>query len=418
MFVDEVTIHIKSGDGGNGAVSFRKEKYVPQGGPDGGDGGNGGHVVLEVSDGLHTLAQYRYQRHFKAGSGGNGTGTHKHGKNGADVVLQVPPGTVVRDDQGRVLADMTQQGREILLYGGHGGRGNASFATATRQAPNFARQGDPGEEMTVQLELRSIADVGLVGFPNAGKSTLLSRVSAARPRIADYPFTTLTPNLGVVDMEGFGFVMADIPGLVEGASEGVGLGIQFLRHIDRTRLLVHIVDAAATDGRDPVQDYHAIMAELAAYSPALGEKPMVLAVNKMDVFGADVGLEMLQEALPGVAMYPMSAATGEGVQELLYAVQHMLAEIPPSASYQPEVALENTDLGPGFTVEVDAHGAYELTGFRVRRLLRGVNFDDEESVRYFQRVLRASGMIDALREAGAQDGDTVRVGDTEFDFAD
>jgi len=417
MFVDEVTIQIKSGNGGDGALSFRREKYVAYGGPDGGDGGNGGDVVLQTDEGLHTLAQYRYQQKFAAEAGEKGGAGRRHGKNGNPCVLTVPPGTVVRDEQGRVLADMTDVQGTVLLSGGKGGRGNAAFTTATRQAPNFAQQGDPGKAMTVCFELRSIADVGLVGFPNAGKSTLLSRVSAARPRIADYPFTTLTPNLGVVDVDDSGFIMADIPGLVEGASEGVGLGIQFLRHVDRTRLLVHIVDAAAVDGRDPVQDYHAIMAELAAYSPELAQKPMIVVANKMDVYGADVGMELLREELPGVEVFPISAIAGIGIRELLYAIQKRLVELPPIIGYEPEVWEQDTSSELGFEVVRD-NEAYVLTGFRVQRLLRGVNFDDEESVRYFQRTLRTSGMIDALRDAGAEDGDTIRVGDTEFDFTD
>lgn len=423
MFVDEAKITVRAGDGGSGSSSFHREKFVAAGGPDGGDGGRGGDVIFVASSRLHTLAGFRYQRHFFAKSGENGQSNRRFGKNGEGVRVEVPPGTVVRDAAtGKVLLDMREEGVErVLLRGGRGGQGNTHFATATRQAPTFAGQGEKGQELELKLELRSIADVGLVGFPNAGKSTLLSRVSAARPKIDSYPFTTLTPNLGVVDMGGDGFVMADIPGLVEGASQGVGLGVRFLRHVERTRMLVHVVDAAGTEGRDPVEDYEIIMGELAAYSATLAARPMIVAANKQDVTGGDVGFELLEEHLKdkGIAIYPISAVTGEGVRELLRAIQARLAELPPMEPFAEEevesLFVEETD-DIGYTVTREDDGTYVLEGKRVDGLLRTTYFDDEASMNHFQQVLRTSGMLDALRAKGAGEGSSVRMGPITFDF--
>lgn len=337
MFVDYARIRVKGGDGGNGCVSFRREKYVPHGGPDGGDGGRGGHVVFVVEPGLRTLMDFRHQRHFKAPRGGHGQGANKHGADGDDLYVRVPPGTLVRDaETGEVIADLTEPGQQaIIARGGRGGRGNAHFKSPTRQVPRFAEEGKPGEERIVDLELRLLADVGLVGFPNAGKSTLLSRLTAARPKIGAYPFTTVTPNLGVVEYQGESFVLADIPGLIEGAHQGAGLGHEFLRHVERTRVLIHVIDAAGTEGRDPLEDFRTVQRELALHNPELIRRPMLVALNKTDLSEARERLPVLEAALKsqGYRVFPVSAATGAGLDALLAATISLLrlSEAPSSA---------------------------------------------------------------------------------------
>jgi GTP-binding protein len=418
MFADVAKIVVKAGDGGNGAVSFRREKYVPAGGPDGGDGGNGGSIVFEATNRMRTLLDFRYKRHYRAENGAKGEGNNRKGKQGADLVIQVPPGTVIKDaESGKVMADLMREGdRVVLLPGGKGGKGNSRFATPTRQAPNFAQNGIAAPERTVILELKTIADVGLVGFPNAGKSTLLAAATRARPKIADYPFTTLEPNLGVVEAGG-GFIIADIPGLIEGAHEGAGLGHAFLRHVERTRMLAHVVDMAGTDGRDPVADYEAINRELAAYSPRLAELPQVVVANKMDDPASDGNLERLEAAVAGKhPIFAISAAAQEGVRELMIALGRMVSQLPPPQPEEAELWAEEIDPN-GLTIE-QVDGAYEVTGPLMDRLTRSINFDDDTSLRYFQTLLIRKGVIDALRQAGCGEGDTVRIGALEFDFID
>ncbi len=421
MFVDKVKISIKAGDGGNGAVSFRREKYIPRGGPDGGDGGRGGDIIFEVNSGLHTLMDFRYRKKFAARSGEDGKGSRQTGKDGESLIIKVPPGTVIRDEQtGLVLADLRKPGeKRVLLRGGKGGRGNAHFATPTRQTPRFARQGSKGRERTVILELKSIADVGLIGFPNVGKSTILSVLSSARPKIADYHFTTLKPNLGVVRVrEGQSFVMADIPGIIEGAHEGAGLGYEFLRHMERTRILVHVIDASGSEGRDPLEDFHIINRELEKYSEKLAGRPQIIAANKSDIPGADEHGERLREALEreGYKVFFVSAAQNKGFAPLLDEIIRLLDELPEEESFVVEevdpAALDETE--PFEITEED--GAYLVSGPAVDRLLGMVNMDDYESLQFFQRSLRRLGIIDALRERGVQEGDTVHMGDWSFDF--
>lgn len=421
MFIDIAEIYVKAGDGGNGAVSFRREKYIPAGGPDGGDGGDGGNVIFKADKHLRSLADFRYRRHYKAERGQNGAGQKCAGKKGEDLVIKVPCGTIIRDKEtGAVLADLTEEGQTaIIAKGGIGGKGNVHFATPTRQAPNFAKNGTPGEEKWIILELKLLADVGLIGYPNVGKSTLLSKVSSARPKIADYHFTTLTPNLGVVSMgAGESFVMADIPGLIEGAHKGVGLGHDFLKHIERTRMLIHVVDVAALDGRNPVVDFHVINRELKEYNEKLAKRPQVVAANKVDVAGESAVKEFINamESL-GYKVFPISAATGYGVRELINYVYEMLKTLPEPETITPEVVetvykAEEED----FTVEIE-NGVFVVDGPWIRNLLRGINFDDRESLQYFQRALKRKGVIQALEDKGIKEGDTVRVaGDMEFDY--
>lgn len=424
MFVDVVKIYIKGGDGGNGAVSFRREKYEPKGGPDGGDGGNGGSVIFEVNSGMHTLMDFRYKKHFKAGSGERGRGNNRKGKDGEDLVIEVPPGTVVKDcETGRILADMTQPGqRKVLAYGGRGGKGNVHFATATRRAPKFAMDGKKGEERWVVLELKSIADVGLVGFPNVGKSTILSVLTSARPKIGDYPFTTLTPNLGVVETPwGQSFIMADIPGLIQGAHQGAGLGHQFLRHVERTRLLVHVLDASGMEGRDPLDDFHAINEELKSFSPKLAERPQIVAANKSDLTGSLDNIKRLETELKacGIKVFPVSAVQNKGFDRLVEEIVQMLDKLPPPESFEDHEVDSVHVTGEKTPYEIHVEGdIYIVSGPAVDDLLGRVNLDDYESLQYFQRVLRRRGIIDALKERGIQDGDTVRMNDLEFDFLD
>ena len=419
LFVDIVTITVKAGDGGNGCVSFHREKFVQAGGPDGGDGGRGGDVVFEATERMHTLMDFRYKRKFTAENGADGMANRRSGRSGEPVVIEVPPGTVVREKAtGKLLLDLYAPGeRKVLVKGGKGGFGNQHFATPTRQAPQFARPGEKREVIELQLELKSIADVGLVGFPNVGKSTILSVLTAARPKIANYHFTTLQPNLGIVKQGDTSFVLADIPGLVEGAAEGVGLGHAFLRHVERTRMLLHVVDISGSEGRDPLQDFDAIMKELEAYGD-LKNRPMIAVANKMDLPGAEENLERLREKLKGtgIPVYAVSAATRKNFDRLMYATAEMLATCPPAEPFSEEELGELSDAGGApFTIEVD-HGVYFVSGREADRLLNSVNFDNEDSVNWFHRSLRRLGIIDALREKGAHEGDSVVFGDMEFDF--
>ena len=420
LFVDVVKILVKAGDGGNGCVSFHREKYVQAGGPDGGDGGRGGNIVFVASERMHTLMDFRFERKFYAESGADGSGNRCKGKSGADTVIEVPPGTIVRDaETGRLLLDLYKpEERKVLLYGGNGGFGNMHFATPTRRAPNFAKQGIKTQPRQVTLELKSIADVGLVGFPNVGKSTILSVVTSARPKIANYHFTTLQPNLGIVRQDEDSFVLADIPGLVEGAAEGVGLGHDFLRHVERTRMLIHVLDISGSESRDPLEDFDAIMKELEQYGN-LATRPMIVAANKTDLPGSEENLARLRDKLSGtgVEIYPVSAATRKGFPELMRAAAAMLRQLPP-----PEPFFEEEDLlveeGEPFVVERAEDGAYEVSGPAMEHLMGSVNFDDDESMNFFHRALRRLGVIDELRAQGAGEGSTVRIDDMEFDFVD
>ena len=425
MFADRAKILIRSGKGGDGHVSFRRELYVPNGGPDGGDGGRGGDVIFEVDEGLNTLVDYRHRRKFSATDGEPGGKRRCHGADGEDIVLKVPEGTVIKESEsGKVIADMSGDNRrQIILKGGKGGLGNQHFATATMQVPKYAQPGQPAKELYVDLELKVIADVGLVGFPNVGKSTFLSRVTNAQPKIANYHFTTLQPNLGVVDMdEGFGFVIADIPGLIEGASEGIGLGHEFLRHIERTKVMIHMVDAAGTEGRDPVADIKAINKELEAYNPQLLKKPQVIAANKIDAIAGDeneVISALRAEFEPqGIKVFPISAVSGKGLKELLYEVKNLLANCPKEVTvYEPEIdpALSFFKDEP-YAVEVAADGAYEISGPKIEKMLGYTNMDSEKGFAFFQRFLREQGIIKELENMGIEDGDTVRMYDFEFDY--
>ncbi|HIS50891.1 MAG TPA: GTPase ObgE [Candidatus Gallacutalibacter pullistercoris] len=423
MFIDIAKIKIKAGKGGDGAVSFRREKYVAAGGPDGGDGGKGGNIVFQVDDNLSTLADFRYKRKYAAPNGENGRGNRCFGRGGEDCVIRVPRGTLVKDaETGRLLADMSDDAPQIVAKGGRGGWGNSHFATPTRQVPRFAKPGTPGEEFEVQLELKLLADVGLVGYPNVGKSTLVSVVSEAKPNIANYHFTTLTPVLGVVRMgEGSSFVMADIPGLIEGAGEGVGLGHQFLRHVERCRLLVHIVDVAGSEGRDPKEDFEIINRELAKFNPELAQRPMLVAGNKCDL-ATDEQIEDFRQYVEGkgYSFFPIMAAIRYDVDPLLKKIQEMLQSLPPVRRFEAEPApqvevesMENTQ------VQITRHdNVFMVEGKWLLQLINSVNFDDYESLQYFQRVLIQTGVIDALREAGCEEGDTVSMYDLEFDFVE
>lgn len=421
LFVDVVNITVKAGDGGNGCVSFHREKFVQAGGPDGGDGGRGGDVVFEATERMHTLMDFRFKRKFTAQNGEDGSGSRRSGRSGADVVIEVPPGTVVREKAtGKLLLDLYEAGvRKTLVKGGRGGFGNQHFATPTRQAPQFAKPGEKREVVEVTLELKSIADVGLVGFPNVGKSTILSVVTAAKPKIANYHFTTLQPNLGIVKQDEYSFVLADIPGLVEGASEGVGLGYAFLRHVERTRMLLHVVDISGSEYRDPLEDFDAIMKELEAYGD-LKNRPMIVVANKMDLPGAEENLARLRDKLKGtgLSIFPVSAAANPNFRELMYATIEMLKTCPPAEPFLEEelYALDDFE-GEPFVIERQ-NDVYFVSGRAMDQLIASVNFGNEESLNYFHRSLRRMGVIDALREKGAQEGDTVVVGDMEFDFVE
>ncbi len=426
MFADRAKIFIKSGKGGDGHVSFRRELFVAAGGPDGGDGGKGGDIIFEVDKGINTLNEFRHIRKYVAQSGEEGGKRLCHGKDGEDLVIKVPEGTVIIDDvSGKVIADMSNgRMRETILKGGRGGRGNKWYATATMQVPKYAQPGQEAQELTVRLELKVIADVGLVGFPNVGKSTFLSRVSNAKPKIANYHFTTLNPNLGVVDLEGTdGFVIADIPGLIEGASEGIGLGHEFLRHIERTKVIIHIVDAAGTEGRDPIEDIKTINAELEAYNPELLKRPQVIAANKIDVIypGDEDPVERLKKEFEpqGIEVYPISAVAGKGVKELLYAVKKMLNGLDKEPivferEYFPEEMY--SDSLP-INIYKETNGVYVVEGEKIDRMLGYTNLDDEKGFAFFQRFLKENGIIERLDELGIEEGDTVKMGGyLEFDF--
>ena len=425
MFADRAKIFIRSGKGGDGHVSFRRELYVPCGGPDGGDGGRGGDIIFEVDEGLNTLSDFRHIHKYTAQEGESGGKRRCHGKDGGDLVIKVPEGTVIKDfESGKVIADMSGENRrEVILKGGRGGQGNMHYATPTMQAPKYAQPGQACQELWVQLELKVIADVGLVGFPNVGKSTLLSRVSNAKPKIANYHFTTLNPHLGVVDIDGGkGFVMADIPGLIEGASEGVGLGHDFLRHIERTRVLVHVVDAASTEGRDPIADIHAINKELQAYNPELMERPQIIAANKTDAIyddGEDPVEKLKAEFEPqGVKVYPISAVSGKGVKELLYAIYELLQTVNLSPIVF-EKEFDVRSLGDAllpYTVEVTEDGIYVVEGPRIDKMLGYTNLDTEKGFSFFQKFLKDNGILDELEQAGIEEGDTVRMYGLEFDY--
>ena len=425
MFADRAKIYIRSGKGGDGHVSFRRELYVPCGGPDGGDGGRGGNIIFEVDEGLNTLSDFRHIHKYTAQDGEPGGKRRCHGKDGSDLIIKVPEGTVLKDfESGKVIADMSGDNRrEVILKGGRGGQGNMNFATPTMQAPKYAQPGQPSQELWVQMELKVIADVGLVGFPNVGKSTLLSRVSNARPKIANYHFTTLNPHLGVVDIDGGkGFVMADIPGLIEGASEGVGLGHDFLRHIERTRVLVHVVDSASTEGRDPIADIKAINKELEAYNPELIKRPQIIAANKIDAIYEDgeSPIDKLKAEFEpqGIKVYPISAVSGQGVKELLYAVYELLKTVNLSPLiFEKEFDLKSLSgiLLP-YSVEVTEDGVYVVEGPRIEKMLGYTNLESEKGFTFFQKFLKDNGILEELENAGIQEGDTVRMYGLEFDY--
>lgn len=425
MFADRAKIFIRSGKGGDGHVSFRRELYVPNGGPDGGDGGRGGDVIFEVDEGLNTLQDYRHRKKFAAKDGEPGGKRKCHGADADDIVLKVPEGTVIKEaESGKVIADMSGENRrQVILKGGKGGLGNQHFATATMQIPKYAQPGQPAQELWVNLELKVIADVGLVGFPNVGKSTLLSRVTNARPKIANYHFTTLNPNLGVVDTPGAkGFVIADIPGLIEGASEGIGLGHEFLRHIERTKLMIHVVDAAGTEGRDPVDDIYKINAELKAYNPEIAARPQIIAANKIDAVyseGEDPIERLKKEFEPqGIKVFPISGVTGEGIKELLYEASSLLDKMDDQPivfqqEYFPEDELIYADL-PYTVVKED--DMYVVEGPKIEKMLGYTNLDSEKGFQFFQKFLKDTGILDDLESAGIQEGDTVKMYGLQFDY--
>jgi GTP-binding protein len=427
MFADSARIFIKSGKGGDGHVSFRRELFVPDGGPDGGDGGRGGDIIFEVDKGLNTLTNFRHVRKYAAENGEEGGKRNQHGKDGEDLIIKVPEGTIIKDEEtGKIIADMSgEHMREVILKGGRGGKGNQHFATATMQVPRYAKPGVPSKELWVRLELKVIADVGLVGFPNVGKSTFLSRVTNARPKIANYHFTTLNPNLGVVDLDGEnGFVIADIPGLIEGASEGIGLGHEFLKHIERTKVIIHMVDAASVEGRDPVNDIHQINAELKAYNPELLKKPQVIAANKIDALydGDSTYIDLIKEEFEpqGINVYPISAVSGKGLKELLYAVNSILKTMDSKPvvyekEFDPNVYYDNPE--EPFSVSAsDQEGVFLIEGPRIEKMLGYTNLESEKGFLFFQNFMRENGILEQLEELGIEDGDTVRIYGHEFDY--
>lgn len=420
QFTDKTKIVIKSGDGGNGCAAFHREKYVSRGGPSGGDGGKGGDVIFEADPRLSTLVDFRFKHFFRAENGGAGQPEMKSGANGKDLVIRVPVGTVVRDTEtDTVIADMNEPGkRRTVLRGGRGGKGNPHFATPTRQAPRYAQDGQKTKDREVELELKTIADVGIIGLPSVGKSTILSVLTAAKPKIAAYHFTTLTPNLGVVQRRDRTFVLADIPGLIEGAAEGAGLGHDFLRHIERTRMLMHVVDAAGTEGRDPLEDLDKINAELRKFSDVLADLPQIVAANKTDIPDAERHLPALREEMEkrGIPVFPVSAATVTGFEPMLDRILAMLDELPPVRTYGEEELEIEPQYEKGFRIAKDDAGVYEVTGGDVDRILDTTDPEDEESMRRFQQLLIRTGIVPALREMGAKDGDTIRLGEWEFDF--
>lgn len=429
MFADRARIYVKSGKGGDGHVSFRREKYVPNGGPDGGDGGNGGSIILEIDDGLNTLTDYRHVRKYRAQDGENGSKRNCRGKNGEDLILKVPEGTVIKEaESGKVITDMSGVNRRfVLIAGGRGGNGNQHYATSTMQAPKYAQPGQPSRELELLLELKVIADVGLVGFPNVGKSTFLTQVSNARPKIANYHFTTLNPHLGVVDLQDAkGFVIADIPGLIEGASDGVGLGFEFLRHIERTKVIIHIVDSARTEGRNPIDDIYAINKELEAYNPAIALRPQVIAANKIDMIFAgdekeDPIKKLKEEFEPkGIKVYPISAISGKGIRELLYHVRNMLDQIDDKPiifeqEFFPEYMISASD-DPYTVVYDEQKEEYVIEGPRIEKMLGYTNLESEKGFTFFQNFLKENGILDELEALGIQEGDTVRMYGLSFDY--
>ena len=429
MFADRAKIYVRSGKGGDGHVSFRREKYVPNGGPDGGDGGHGGAVIFTVDEGLNTLADFRQIRKYCAQDGENGGKKNCRGKDGNDIVIKVPPGTVIKEETtGKVIADMSGDNNHlVLLEGGGGGKGNQHYATSTMQAPKYAKPGQPYKELNLMLELKVIADVGLVGFPNVGKSTLLTRVSNARPKIANYHFTTLNPHLGVVDLDDArGFVIADIPGLIEGASQGIGLGHEFLRHIERTKVIIHMVDVAGTEGRDPVADIYAINKELEAYNPEISKRPQVIAANKTDAIVLEEGdpdpVQRLREEFEpkGIKVFAISAVSGQGLKELLYEVNNMLLEIneePTVFEQEYFPGQEKDDATEAFTVSYDAEEQeYVVEGPRIEKMLGYTNLDSEKGFAFFQKFLKDAGILEQLEDLGIQEGDTVRLYGLSFEY--
>ena len=429
MFVDQTKIYVKGGDGGNGIVAYRREKYVPKGGPAGGDGGKGADVIFEVNEGLRTLMDFRYQRHFKAPRGEHGMSKNQHGRNAKDMLVKVPPGTVIIDAETKeVLADLVEHGqRAIIAKGGRGGRGNSRFATPANPAPEIAENGEPGQEREVILELKLLADVGLVGYPSVGKSTLLSVVSSARPKIAEYHFTTIVPNLGMVETEdNRSFVMADLPGLIEGAHEGVGLGHQFLRHIERTRVIVHVIDMAATEGRDPFEDYLSINKELEEYNLRLTERPQIIVANKMDIPEAEENLQKFKERLEeDYPIFPISAITRKGLRELLFSIADKIEQTPefPLDHEEEDTGVHRVlykhEADPeAFYITREPDGSFVISGEKIEKMFKMTNFQTEESVRRFSRQLRTLGVDEALRQRGAKDGDIVKLMEFEFEFVD
>lgn len=421
MFIDYAKIIIASGKGGNGAITFRREKYIANGGPDGGDGGKGGSVFFKVDTGLNTLVDFKYKKKYVAQNGQPGSGNRCNGKQGEDLYIKVPQGTIVKDEEtGKVIADLSEVGQvECILKGGKGGKGNVHFATATRQIPNFAETGEPGIEKTIILELKLIADVGLLGFPNVGKSTLLSRMTTATPKIADYHFTTIEPNLGVVKLDnGESFVMADIPGLIEGASEGVGLGLKFLRHVERTRLLLHVVDIAGTEGRDPVEDFKIINNELKNYSDKLFKKLQIIAANKCDVLQENDNFERMKKMADenGYEIYKISAVTGEGLKELFYRIAELLKTIPKTDIEEVDKTVYYAlDEEEGWSITKDG-AVFVIEGKEIETLMRRINFSDYESLSYFHLMLKKMGIDAELRKKGIKEGDIVRIFDWEFEY--
>lgn len=424
MFIDKARIFVKAGNGGNGAVSFRREKYVPAGGPDGGDGGRGANIIMVAYTGLRTLMDFKYKKKYSAQNGEDGSKKKRAGKNGEDLILSVPEGTVIRDEKtGLIIADLKKAGDQaVVARGGYGGKGNQHFANAVRQAPAFAKSGTDGQERWITLELKMIADVGLLGFPNVGKSTFLSVVTSAKPKIANYHFTTLTPNLGVVQTRhGESFVIADIPGIIEGAADGVGLGHDFLRHVERTKVLVHIVDISGIEGRDPIDDFEKINEELRLYNERLSTRPQLVVANKSDLLFDESIYENFKKTMEekGYEVFKMSAATRDGVDQVIDRVSQLLNEVEEvelvsqEEMYRPELDVDDE---AGLKIEVDEDGIYVVTGKELRRIMYSVNFDDMESLQFFQAQMEAKGVFDMLREAGIEDGDTVKIYELEFEF--
>ncbi|MFF2874792.1 GTPase ObgE [Gottfriedia sp. NPDC057991] len=428
MFIDQVKIYVKGGDGGNGMVAFRREKYVPKGGPAGGDGGRGANVVFIVDEGLRTLMDFRYKRHFKADRGQHGMSKNQHGKNAEDMIVKVPPGTIVTDaDSGELIADLTMDGQTaIIARGGRGGRGNSRFTSPANPAPEIAENGEPGKERNIKLELKVLADVGLVGFPSVGKSTLLSVVSSARPKIAEYHFTTIVPNLGVVETEdNRSFVMADLPGLIEGAHQGVGLGHQFLRHIERTRVIVHVIDMSGLEGRDPYDDYLTINQELKEYNLRLTERPQVVVANKMDIPESEENLIKFKEQVGDeVQIFPISAVTRQGLRDLLFTVADLVETTPEFPLHDEEedkplrVLYKYQKEEPTFEITRESDGTFVVKGEELEKLFKMTNFEREESIRRFARQMRGMGIDEALRQRGAKNGDIVKISEYEFEFID